>query len=50
MIAYEEFKSARNNFGKLIYQLQPKTKTLLRKLDSILIIIIIIYIYIYIYI
>ena len=30
-------KSARENFGKFIYQLQPKTKTLVRKLERILI-------------
>ena len=31
------FESARNKFGKFIYQLQPKTETLVRKLERILI-------------
>ena len=37
MMAYEGFESTRYNFGKFIYQLQPKTKTLVRKLERILI-------------
>ena len=57
MIANEGFKSARDNFGKFIYQFQPETKTLLRKLErqnlSLLsnetYLNIYIYIYIYIY-
>ena len=36
-MAYERHESARNNFGKFIYQFQPKTKTLVRKLERILI-------------
>ena len=35
MIAYEGTKYARDNFGEFIYQLQPKTKTLVGKLESI---------------
>ena len=30
-------QSARDNFGKFIYQFQPETKTLIRKLERILI-------------
>ena len=37
MMAYEVSESAQDNFGKFIYQLQPKTKTLVRKLERILI-------------
>ena len=37
MMAYEKSESTRSNFGKFIYQFQPKTKTLIRKLDRILI-------------
>ena len=37
MMAYEGFERAGDNFGKLIYQLQPKIKTLVRKLERILI-------------
>ena len=33
-MAYEESESAQGNFGKFIYQFQPKTKTLVRKLDG----------------
>ena len=33
MMAYE---STRDNFGKFLYQFQPKTKTLIRKLEMIL--------------
>ena len=36
MMAYEGTESARNNFGKFIYQFQPETKTLIRKLERIL--------------
>ena len=36
MMAYEEFKSAWDNFGKFIYQFQLETKTLIRKLERIL--------------
>ena len=37
MMAYEKAKSARDNFGKFIDQFKPKTKTLIRKLESVLI-------------
>ena len=37
MIAYEGSERARDNFGKFIYQFQPETKTLIRKLERILI-------------
>ena len=37
MIAYEGSESARDNFCKLIYQFQPETETLIRKLERILI-------------
>ena len=37
MIDYEGSKSTRENFGILIYQLQPKIKVLVRKLERILI-------------
>ena len=37
MMAYEGSKSDLDNFGKLIYQLQAKTKVLVRKLEKILI-------------
>ena len=37
MMAHERFKSARDNFGKLIHQFQPETKTLIRKLERTLI-------------
>ena len=36
-MAYERSESIWDNFGKFIYQLQPKTKTLVRKLERILI-------------
>ena len=36
-MAYEESESARDNFGKFIHQLQLETKTLIRKLQRILI-------------
>ena len=36
MMAYEGSESTRNNFGKFIYQFQPETKTLIRKLERIL--------------
>ena len=36
MKAYEGSKSAWDNFGKFIYQFQPETKTLIRKLEKIL--------------
>ena len=35
MMAYERSESALDKFGKFIYQLQPKTKTLVRKLEKI---------------
>ena len=34
MIAYERSESAGDNFAKFIYQLQPKTKALVRKLEK----------------
>ena len=37
IMADERLDSARDNFGKCIYQLQPKTKTLVGKLERILI-------------
>ena len=37
MMAYEGPKSAQENFGKFIHQFQPKTKTLITKLENILI-------------
>ena len=37
MMAYDRFESARDNFGKFIHQFQPETKTLIRKLERILI-------------
>ena len=36
MVANERSKSAQDNFGKFIYQFQPETKTLIRKLERIL--------------
>ena len=36
MKAYERFENARDNLGKFINQFQPKTKTLVRKLERIL--------------
>ena len=36
MMAYERFESAWDNFGKFLYQFQPETKTLIRKLERIL--------------
>ena len=36
MMAYEGSESARDNFRKFIYQFQPETKTLIRKLEMIL--------------
>ena len=58
LLAYERSESARDNFGKFIHQFQPETKTLIGKLERILIKLyrqmclyyLIIYIYIYIYI
>ena len=35
-MAYEGSKSTRDNFGKFIYQFQPETKTLIRKLERTL--------------
>ena len=35
-MAYERFKSTWDNFCKFIYQFQPETKTLMRKLERIL--------------
>ena len=37
MMFYEKFESTQDNFGKFIYQFQPETKTLIRKLEMILI-------------
>ena len=37
MMAYETPESTQDNFGKFIDRLQPKTKTLVRKLERILI-------------
>ena len=37
MMAYERSESAWDNFGKFIYPFQPQTKTLIRKLERILI-------------
>ena len=36
MMAYKRSESARDNFGKFIHQFQPETKTLIRKLERIL--------------
>ena len=36
MMAYEGSESTQDNFGKFIYQFQPETKTLIRKLERIL--------------
>ena len=36
-MAYERPESACVNFGKFIYQLQPQIKTLVKKLEKILI-------------
>ena len=36
-MAYEGSESSRENSGKFIYQFQPKTKTLVKKLERILI-------------
>ena len=36
-MADEKSKSTRDNFGKFIYQFQPETKTLISKLERILI-------------
>ena len=36
MMAYEGSEIAQDNFGKFIYQLQPETKTLIRKTERIL--------------
>ena len=35
-MAYEGSKSVWDNLGKYIYQFQPETKTLIRKLERIL--------------
>ena len=37
MMTYKESKNAQDNFGKFINQLQPKTKTLIKELEMILI-------------
>ena len=37
VMVYEGSKSVLDNFSKFIYQLQPKTKTLAKKLERILI-------------
>ena len=36
-MAYEKSESARDDFGKFMHQFQPETKTLLWKLERILI-------------
>ena len=36
MMAYKRSESAQDNFGKFIHQFQPETKTLIRKLERIL--------------
>ena len=36
-MAYERSESSRDNFGEFIHQFQPETKTLIRKLERILI-------------
>ena len=37
MMAYEKSESVRDNFDKFIHQFQPETKTLISKLERILI-------------
>ena len=37
MIAHDRYESTWDNFGKFIYQFQPKIKTFIRKLERILI-------------
>ena len=37
LMVYKKSESAGNNFGKFIHQFQPETKTLIRKLEKILI-------------
>ena len=37
MMAYERSESAQDNFGKFIHQFQPEAKTVIRKLERILI-------------
>ena len=37
MMAYERSESSRDNLSKFIYQLPPKSKTLVMKLERILI-------------
>ena len=37
MMAYEGSESAWGNFGKFLHQFQPETKTLIRKLERILV-------------
>ena len=36
-MAYEKSESARDDFGKFIHQFKPETKTLIKKLERILI-------------
>ena len=36
-MSYKKFENAQDNFGKFIYQFQPLTKTLIKKLERILI-------------
>ena len=36
-MAYERSEGAQDNFGKFIHQFQPETRTLIRKLERILI-------------
>ena len=35
MMAYKRSEGARDNFGKFIHEFQPKTKTLIWKLETI---------------
>ena len=35
MMGYEGFESARDNFGKFIFQFQPEIKTLIKKFKDL---------------
>ena len=37
MMAYKRSENSQDNFGKFIHQFQPETKTLIRKIERILI-------------
>ena len=37
MLAHERSENTQDNFGKLIHQFEPETKTLIRKFERILI-------------